>query len=122
VTTVSTVLPAADAGVIFCSRFNLSGHGLASVESTFGPSRPFYKFDPNRTFEAGPTEGLAFLFSALGATRLSLFNRLTDMVYRGWYTIFDLEISVALALSNMRNSPLLPQETPCEVMLASWPH
>jgi hypothetical protein len=39
------------------------------VASTFGPSRPFYKFVPNRTFEAGPTEGLAFLFSAPGKTR-----------------------------------------------------
>lgn len=37
VTTAFTVLPAANALGIFGSRFNLSGHGLAPVASTFDP-------------------------------------------------------------------------------------
>jgi hypothetical protein len=62
VTTVFTVLPAADSLAIFSPRFNLSGHGLAPVASTFDPHDRSTTLTQTRTFQAGPTEGQAFFF------------------------------------------------------------
>jgi hypothetical protein len=62
VTTVFTVLPAATALGIFGPRFNLSGHGLAPVASTFDPHDRSTTLTKTRTFQAGPTEGRAFFF------------------------------------------------------------
>src|SRR5580692_11085804 len=62
VTTVFTVLPAADSLAIFSPRFNLSGHGLAPVASTFDPHDRSTTLTKNRTFQAGPAEGRAFFF------------------------------------------------------------
>jgi hypothetical protein len=63
VTTVFTVLPAANALDIFGLRFNLSGHGLAPAASTFDPYDRSMTLTQTRTFQAGPTEGRAFFFS-----------------------------------------------------------
>ena len=47
---------------MFAERFNLSGHGLAPVASTFDPHDRSMTLTKNRTFQAGPTEGRAFFF------------------------------------------------------------
>ena len=62
VTTAFTVLPAATTLGMFASRFNLSGHGLAPVASTFDPHDRSTTLTQTRTFQAEPTEGRAFFF------------------------------------------------------------
>ena len=61
-TTAFTVLHAANALSIVAARFNLSGHGLVPVASTFDPHDRSTTLTQTRTFQAGPTEGQAFFF------------------------------------------------------------
>jgi hypothetical protein len=79
VTTVFTVLPPANALAIFGSRFNgsrfnLSGHGLAPMASTFDPQDRSTTLTQTRTFQAGPTEGRAFFFHPISDAPMIAFT------------------------------------------------